>query len=175
MVAAGTATAELLSLPVSSDNETMRRIAHLLSRSLAAEGISDDLIDILGDRPDLTPAVGGSKLDGRLIRLGLPLPRRQQLPKAAPPLSKEEAAPITDRFRRATTQLMQVVPHRVATYLRHSTIQLTSNTYTSLLRGADVANAGRAALLVPRARRSGEARTDAHASLTQSGVSQEGE
>lgn len=78
MVAAGTATAELLSLPVSSDNETMRRIAHLLSRSLAAEGISDDLIDtledILGDRPDLTPAVGGSKLDGRLIRLGLPSP-----------------------------------------------------------------------------------------------------
>ncbi|WP_406003401.1 DUF6415 family natural product biosynthesis protein [Streptomyces sp. NBC_00829] len=121
MVAVDTATAtELLSRPVSSEDETMRRLAHVLSRSLAAEGISDALIDtledVLGDRPGPAPADPSRKLDGLLIRLGLPLPRRPQLLKAAPPLSKEEAARITDRFRRATTPLMHVVPHRAAMY-----------------------------------------------------------
>ncbi|OIK02561.1 hypothetical protein BIV25_02980 [Streptomyces sp. MUSC 14] len=120
MVAVDTATAaQLLSRPVASGDETMRRLSHVLSLSLAAEGISDDLIDaledILGDRPDPTLADGSGKLDGLLLRLGLPLPRRQQH-RAAPQISKEEAARIIARFSRATHQLMQVVPHRVAIY-----------------------------------------------------------
>jgi hypothetical protein len=118
MVAVDVATASaLLSQPVSAEDEAKRRLAHLLSRSLADEGISDDLIDtleeVLSDRPG--PAAPGRKHDGLLARLGLPL-SRQQPPKTAPQ-SQADAARITDRFRRATRQLMQVVPHRVAMYL----------------------------------------------------------
>lgn len=121
MVAVDTATAaELLSQPVSSTDETMRTLVHVLSRSLADEGISEDLIDILEDvlrdRPDPSPDDRGRKLDGLLVRLGLPLARRQQRPPSAPPLSQEEAARITDRFHRATAQLLQIVPHRVRWY-----------------------------------------------------------
>ncbi|MFE0257274.1 hypothetical protein [Streptomyces sp. NPDC059010] len=121
MVAVDTATAtQLLSRPVSSKDETMRRLAHVLSRSLAAEGVSDDLIDtledVLGDRPAPAPANDGRKLNSLLLRFGLPLPRRQQHTRSAPPLSTEEAARIATRFNRATTQLMQVAPHRVAMY-----------------------------------------------------------
>ncbi|MEV8291025.1 DUF6415 family natural product biosynthesis protein, partial [Streptomyces niveus] len=53
--------------------------------------------------------------DDLLLRLGLPLPRRQRREKATPMLP-DDATRISDRFRRATTHLMQVVPHRVATY-----------------------------------------------------------
>lgn len=101
----------------STTDEDKRWLVHTLSRSLAAEGISDDLIDtleeIFTDRPDGAPPV--RRLDGLLVRLGLPLPRRKQ-PIAVRPLTQEEAARITDRFRRATRQLMQVAPYRVAAY-----------------------------------------------------------
>ncbi|WP_370418985.1 hypothetical protein AB8O64_11045 [Streptomyces sp. QH1-20] len=118
MVAVNEATAaELLSQPVTPGDEVKLRIAYLLSRSLADEGISDDLIDtleeVLSDRP-AGPAACGRKLDALLVRLGFPLCRRQR-PEVAP-LSDEDAARIADRFRRATRQLMQVVPHRVAMY-----------------------------------------------------------
>ncbi|GHF33429.1 hypothetical protein GCM10010218_13160 [Streptomyces mashuensis] len=124
MVAVDEATAaELLNRPVTPEDEVKLRIAHLLSRSLADEGIGDDLIDTLeeaiGDRPG--PAAPVRKLDAFLIRFGFPVPR-QRPPKVAP-LSKGDAARIADRFRRATRQLMQVVPHRVSMYpteeLRH--------------------------------------------------------
>lgn len=61
--------------------------------------------------------------------------------------------------------------HSVKETLRHATIQLTSDTYTSLFKDVDRALAEKAATLVPRARKEapGEiVRTDAHASLTQS-------
>ena len=60
--------------------------------------------------------------------------------------------------------------HSVKEVLRHATIQLTSDTYTSLFKDVDRALAERAAALVPRARREVAqeiTRTDAHASLTQ--------
>lgn len=60
--------------------------------------------------------------------------------------------------------------HAVKETLRHSTIQLTSNTYTSLLREVDLEIAEKAAALVPRARRPKIDGTAAHASLTQKGV-----
>ncbi|MEU0715610.1 hypothetical protein ABZ498_00325 [Streptomyces lavendulocolor] len=108
---------ELLSQAVSPEDETKRRLAHLLSRSLADEGISDDLIDtleeVLSDRPAV-PAKAGRKLDALLARFGLPCLRRPTAQVAL--LTEEEAARITDRFRRATRQLLQVVPHRVAMY-----------------------------------------------------------
>ncbi|MFF8789198.1 hypothetical protein [Streptomyces sp. NPDC015125] len=101
----------------STEDEDKRWLIHALSRSLAAEGISEDLIDtveeIFTDRPD--GAVPVRKLDGVLVRLGLPLPRRKRS-TGVRPLTQEEAARITDRFRRATRQLMQVVPYRVAAY-----------------------------------------------------------
>lgn len=86
MVAVDDATAaELLRRPVSSQDETMRRLAASLSRSLAAEGISPDLIDvledILRDRPDPTAAVR-YRTDDLLVRLGLPLPQRPRPPSA---------------------------------------------------------------------------------------------
>lgn len=93
-----------------------RRLAHLLSRSLADEGIPDDLIatleEALSDRPG--PSVPSRKFDGLLARIGLPTPRRR--PPGVAPLSPEDAARIADRFRRATHQLVQVAPHRVALY-----------------------------------------------------------
>ncbi|MFE7276891.1 hypothetical protein [Streptomyces sp. NPDC057623] len=97
----------------------MRMLVHKLSRSLADDGISEDLIDtledVLRDRPDPSPEDRSRKLDGLLVRLGLPLARRQR-PLSAAPLSEEEAARITDRFHRATVQLIRVVPHRVRWY-----------------------------------------------------------
>lgn len=96
--------------PVGAEDELKRRIVHLLSRSLADEGIGDDLIgtldEVLSDRPG--PAAPDRKIDALLIRWGLPVPRRR--PPTVAPLTAEEAARITDRFRRATRQLMQVVP-----------------------------------------------------------------
>ncbi|MFI7104158.1 hypothetical protein ACIBK8_33040 [Streptomyces sp. NPDC050161] len=127
MVAVDVATAtELLRRPVSSQDQAVRRLVHSLSRSLAADGISNDLIvildEVLSDRPAPT-AEHGHKVDDLLVRLGLPLPRRRRRPGATTPLPPEEVARITDRFHRATRQLMQVVPHRVTTYpaeeLRH--------------------------------------------------------
>ncbi|MFG2865490.1 hypothetical protein [Streptomyces sioyaensis] len=123
MVAIDEAAAlELLGQPVSfsTEDEDKRWLVHALSRSLAAEGISDDLIatleEILSDRPCLPDsATGGRRLDSLLTRLGLPLPPRQR-PKAVQPLACEEAKRITDRFRRATRQFLQIVPHRVAMY-----------------------------------------------------------
>ncbi|MGW9171071.1 hypothetical protein [Streptomyces decoyicus] len=51
-----------------------RRLAHLLSRSLADEGIPDDLIptleEALSDRPG--PAAPSRKFDDLLARIGLP-------------------------------------------------------------------------------------------------------
>ncbi|MCL7381274.1 hypothetical protein [Streptomyces sp. 35G-GA-8] len=124
MVAVDEATAaELLGRPDTSKDEAKRRLVYLLSRSLADEGISDDLIDtleeVLADRPG-RPARSW-RLDDLAIRLGLPACRQQ--PPEVVPLSCEDAARINDRFRRATRQLVQVVPHRVAMYpteeLRH--------------------------------------------------------
>ncbi|MCZ4098954.1 hypothetical protein G3I60_42770 [Streptomyces sp. SID13666] len=117
MVAVDIATAtELLSRPLSSKDEAGRRLAYGLARSLAAEGISDDLIDTLEEvlRGWPGPAVPDRKLHAWLVRFGLPLPRRQP-PDALPP-SYEDAGRIADRFRRATRQLLQIVPHRVAMY-----------------------------------------------------------
>ncbi|WP_254068880.1 hypothetical protein [Streptomyces sp. TM32] len=42
------------------------------------------------------------------------MPRQQ--PLKTEPLSEEDTARIATRFRRATYQLVQVVPHRVAMY-----------------------------------------------------------
>ncbi|MFI8811350.1 MULTISPECIES: hypothetical protein [unclassified Streptomyces] len=103
---------------ITSEDVAMRRLAHALSLSLIAEGISDDLIDtveeILGDRPSIVADGGGQRLDGVLVRLGLPVPRRR--PPAVEPLSAADTARIAHRFRRATHQLMQVAPHRVAVF-----------------------------------------------------------
>ncbi|MFF9313867.1 hypothetical protein ACF1BS_23530 [Streptomyces sp. NPDC014748] len=109
------AAAELLSRPVTDEDESKRRLAYLLSRSLAAEGIGDELIDALNevlDRPPLAPTC--RKRDDLLARLGLPLPERR-LGRPVP-LSAGDAARIADLFRRATRQLLQVVPHRVSVY-----------------------------------------------------------
>ncbi|MFJ2631098.1 tyrosine recombinase XerC [Streptomyces sp. NPDC087422] len=60
--------------------------------------------------------------------------------------------------------------HSVKEVLRHATIQLTSDTYTSLFKDVDRALAEKAAALVPRARQEGTGeitRTSAHAPLTQ--------
>lgn len=116
MIAVDVATAELPGRRVTTDDEAKRRLAYLLSRSLAKEGISEDLIDTLeeafADRPGC--AARSRKLDGLLIRLGLPV-RRLRPPRVAP-LSEDAVKRITDRFRRATRQLLQVVPHRVTMY-----------------------------------------------------------
>ncbi|CAL9359953.1 hypothetical protein SUDANB105_00643 [Streptomyces sp. enrichment culture] len=107
---------EPMARPITTDDEEKRRLAHLLSRSLADEGISDDLIatleEVLSDRPG--PALRSTRLDELLVRCGFPL-RRQPPPEVAP-LSDADAARISDRFRRATRQLIQVVPHRTAVY-----------------------------------------------------------
>ncbi|WP_198358395.1 hypothetical protein [Streptomyces fildesensis] len=120
MVAVDVATAaELLSRPLSPRVEAARRIIHGLSRSLAAEGISDDLIDTLEEGLGVRfgPAVPGRILDRWLGRLGLPLPRLP--PPKALPLSDEDTARIADCFRRATRQLLQTAPHRAAMYPTH--------------------------------------------------------
>jgi integrase len=57
--------------------------------------------------------------------------------------------------------------HAVKETLRHSTIQLSSDTYASLLPQVDRAIAEKAAALVPRARREKIIGAPAHASLTQ--------
>lgn len=65
--------------------------------------------------------------------------------------------------------------HSVKETLRHATIQLTSDTYTSLFKDVDRALAEKAAALVPRARQTGDeaaSGTGAHASLTQTPVAQ---
>lgn len=102
--------------PVTKTDEDKRRLAHLLGRSLAEEGIPDDLIatleEVLSDQPGV--AAPARKVDGVLTRLGLPVPPRRSPPLA--PLSPQDAARISDRFRRATHQLVQVAPHRVAIY-----------------------------------------------------------
>jgi len=104
---------ELLSRPVTSENEIQLRVARLLSRSLI-EDISNDLIsalDVLSDRPG--PASPDRKRDVLFARFGFPVARRPA-PKTEP-LTAEEAARITDQFRRATRQLVQVLPYRVVT------------------------------------------------------------
>ncbi|WP_235464269.1 hypothetical protein [Streptomyces platensis] len=70
------------------------------------------LEEVLSDRPGA--AAPARKMEGILARLGLPAPRRQR-PDVAP-LCPEDSARIADRFRRATRQLLQVAPHRVAFY-----------------------------------------------------------
>ncbi|MEV7384381.1 hypothetical protein [Streptomyces lydicus] len=121
MVTIAEATArELLGRRFSSEDEDQRPLVHALSRSLTAEGISDDLIatleKVLSDRPcQLNCPTSGRRLDALVTRLGLPL-RPSQRPTAVQPLSHEEALRITNRFRRATRQFLQIVPHRVAMY-----------------------------------------------------------
>lgn len=94
-------------------------LAVSLSRSLAADGIPGDLIDALEDalrpEPDPSPAPD-RKLDGLLIRLGLPLPPRHHPPKPAPAWSEEETARITAVFHRATVLLIRVVQWRTTWY-----------------------------------------------------------
>ncbi|ALO95169.1 hypothetical protein ACFW6E_34650 [Streptomyces olivaceoviridis] len=107
----------LLRRPVTSGGEEMRRLAHLLTRSLAAEGISDDLVDTLEEVFALRPVAvePGPKLDRLVARLLSPVLRQQRRSKPAPP-STDDVARIADRFRRATRQLVQVVPYRVDMY-----------------------------------------------------------
>ncbi|MFJ3212788.1 hypothetical protein [Streptomyces flaveolus] len=106
----------LPSRTITTGDEEKRRLVHALSRSLADEGISDDLVaaleEVLSDRPG--PAPRGTRLDELLIRVGFPL-RRQPLPEVTP-LSSADAARISDRFHRATRQLVQVAPHRTTVY-----------------------------------------------------------
>ncbi|AIA06712.1 hypothetical protein [Streptomyces noursei] len=117
MVAVDVATATgLLRRPVTENDVAKRRLIHVLSRSLADEGIPDDLIttleEVLSDRPGaVAPA---RKMDGLLARFGLPAPR--QRPPEVCPLGPEDAARISDHFRRATRLLVQITPHRVAFY-----------------------------------------------------------
>ncbi|GAA1153322.1 hypothetical protein GCM10009654_06100 [Streptomyces hebeiensis] len=105
--------------PVPTQETTMRRLVDTLTRSLANDGISDDLYDalneVLCEQTGPAPTAPGRAVDNLVICLRLPLPRRSRQ-HSAHVLSVEEAARINDRFRRATTQLMQVAPHRVATY-----------------------------------------------------------
>ncbi|MFF2640006.1 hypothetical protein ACFVUB_09155 [Streptomyces niveus] len=120
MVTVDNATAAtLLSRPVSSHDETLSKLAFFLSRSLAEEGIGDEVFDtledVLGDRAQPAPPRRVHRSDDLLLRLGLPLPQRRRQEKATPMLP-EDATRISDRFRRATTHLMRVVPHRVAMY-----------------------------------------------------------
>lgn len=120
MVTVDNATAAiLLSRPVSSHDETLSKLAFFLSRSLAEEGIGDEVFDtledVLGDRAQPAPPRRVHRSDDLLLRLGLPLPQRQRREKATPMLP-DDATRISDRFRRATTHLMQIVPHRVAMY-----------------------------------------------------------
>ncbi|MCX4966326.1 hypothetical protein OHA98_16065 [Streptomyces sp. NBC_00654] len=111
-------TAEQRRRLITSEDVAMRGLAHALSLSLTAEGISDELIatveEVLRDRPSTVADGGGQWLDGVLVRFGLPLPRRR--PPAVEPLSAEDTARITHRFRRATHQLLQVAPYRVAVF-----------------------------------------------------------
>ncbi|GAA2985022.1 site-specific integrase [Streptomyces fulvorobeus] len=57
--------------------------------------------------------------------------------------------------------------HAIKETLRHGTIQLAGDTYTSLLPQVDQEVARKAESVVPRARRSGSTDTSAHAPLTQ--------
>ncbi|WP_432001563.1 hypothetical protein [Streptomyces sioyaensis] len=115
-VAGGFPTAASKRRPVTANDLKKRRLAHALSRSLAFEGIPDDLIamveEVLSDRP--CPAGPGRKLDNLLARIGLPTPR-QRSPRTMP-LSPEDATRIAERFRRATRLLLQIAPHRIAIY-----------------------------------------------------------
>ncbi|MEV7383860.1 hypothetical protein [Streptomyces lydicus] len=127
MVAVGEATATRpLRRAVTERDTERRRLVHLLGRSLADEGIPDDLIatleEVLSDRPGA--AAPARKVEGLLARLGLPAPRRR--PPEVSPLCPEDAARIADRFRRATRQLLQVAPHRVAFYPTDELRQLIS-------------------------------------------------
>ncbi|MFE4540362.1 hypothetical protein ACFRKB_35730 [Streptomyces scopuliridis] len=105
--------------PVSTQETTMRRLVDALTRSLADDGMSDDLYDVLNEvlceQAGPAPTAPGRTVNSLLARLCLPLPRRTRQ-HSTHVLSEEEAARISDRFRRATTQLIQVVPHRVAMY-----------------------------------------------------------
>jgi hypothetical protein len=114
--------ASLLNRRVSHEVETMRRVAAALSRSLAQEGFGDDLYDALEDVLTAPPQAD-TVADGPvrctahsvLSRLGLPPrpPRRRLRAASMPP---EEVARLGDRFRRATNQLVQVLPLRVVPY-----------------------------------------------------------
>ncbi|MFJ9416701.1 hypothetical protein ACIRPT_21265 [Streptomyces sp. NPDC101227] len=117
MVAVSEATAtRAIRRPVTENDAGKRRLVHILSRSLADEGIPDDLIatldETLRDRPGV--AAPARKMDGFLARLGLPAPR--QRPPEVAPMAPEDAARISDQFRRATRLLLQVAPHRVSFY-----------------------------------------------------------
>ncbi|MER5971664.1 DUF6415 family natural product biosynthesis protein [Streptomyces sp. NPDC002055] len=119
MVAVDDATAAtLLGQSVTAEAAVQHRIVYLLSRSLSADGISEELIDaldeILRGRPGAPTPIRGRRLAGLLARLGLPLPPSR--PSGVAPLSPADTARITDQFRRATSQLIQIAPHRVAVY-----------------------------------------------------------
>ncbi len=115
----GATAAELLRRRFSTQGDALLMLVSSLSRSLADDGIRDDLSgtreDILGERAQPAPAGRATRMDGLLARLGLPLPRRRRPVKAAP-LLREEAARIIDGFRRATRQLIRVAPYRTAMF-----------------------------------------------------------
>ncbi|MFD3514880.1 hypothetical protein [Streptomyces sp. NPDC058657] len=121
MVAVDNATAaELLGQPVSDHETAMRRIVFSLSRALAREAVSEELVDLLDtvlmDPPFPGPAASGRhRGDGFLTRCGFPRLRRPQH-TAPPPLTGDEAARIAARFRAATAQFIQAAPHRIAWY-----------------------------------------------------------
>ncbi|MCB5911974.1 hypothetical protein [Streptomyces pinistramenti] len=108
--------AELLSRPVSTENETLCRLVPALGRSLARDGFGDDLYDTLHEVVSDQSAPSDNGLPARLARLALPVARRRPKPRntAAPPPA--DIARIVDRFGRATKQLLYVVPHRITPY-----------------------------------------------------------
>lgn len=105
------AAAALLSEPLSSEVLTIKLYVCGLRRSLAADGIGDDvygdLEKLLGPGPE---APSRRRPRRAPAALGL-APRRR--PVEAPSISAEEAARISERFRNATTQLVQIAPYRV--------------------------------------------------------------
>lgn len=102
--------------PVTPDAEKYRIIA-LLARSLARDGIGDDLIATLNElfRDTYLDAPRHEQLiEGFFVRAGLPLRRRR--PPSPAPMDEGNAARIKDHFDRATRRLVHMAPHRTTTY-----------------------------------------------------------
>lgn len=105
------AAAALLSEPLSSEVLTIRQYVCGLRRSLVVDGIGDDVYDALEKLLGHGREAPSRRRPRRaLATLGL-VPRRR--PVEAPSIPAEEAARISERFRNATTQLVQIAPYRV--------------------------------------------------------------
>lgn len=146
------ATGALVGESVSRDPDTLRRVAAGLSRQLAADGFDDGLFEALEDvltaRP--RPVSGHVGLVDRVVdaaadRLGLPPrpPRYRPRPAAMP---QDEVDRLDDRFRRATARLVQVLPHRVASYPTETVQHLLAVRDEHPAPGAELARLRRFAL-----------------------------